>query len=278
MLRGEHGVMFGRRFPLLPSATVTGHVIYAGGAVPAIRPDLALGSRVVATAHHAAFTEINVLHDNVSCLANETPDEVALLARLGAVAQNAVRLVEPNPPKSGLIFGLGLLGQIVLRTAHLAGSSSLSACDPHGNRRAAAEKVNGVATFDLGDPLPTADAVFIVCTGEVAIRCGLSAAAESGTIVLVGAGVAPVTVDLGRHVFRRDVRIIGAHERFADVRPGRRDNLFAAGLHFISNSRFDPADLGIEQISARDLAAAYSNLLLEKDRYIGLAVYWSAGD
>lgn len=274
LLHGNGEVMHGRAFPFQPSATITGEIVAVGKAVSSIRPDLDIGVRVVAKGTHSAFVQVDILRDSICALSDDFLDEHALISRLGRVALKAVQKVGMVGEKSVLVVGLGLVGQLVLRAAYATGHAPLFGCDPHQNRLACAACVPGVHLVASGTPMPMVDIVFMACPGGEAVNHALTATNEGGKLVLVGAGTRPVVLDVGHHVFRRGVNIIGAHERFSESIVISDQCLFSDGMDFLSMGEIGTDGLISEGVNIDESGDTYKQLIFDKDRYVGAYLNW----
>lgn len=275
LLRGNGPKISGRKFPFVPNATITGTVIEVGEAVSSVRPDLTLGIRVVAKGQHAAYQTFNVLSKPICIVPAILPDDIVLLGRLSQIAHYAVELIDRSPSRSVLVIGLGLVGQLILRAAAIFGHGPLFATDPHPNRLASAEKTSATTFLAPQSPTTATEAVFVACANPNAIREGLNFTTSGGICVIAGAGTGETPVDIAKHVFRRGVRLIGAHEQFVPNRSQISKCTFTDGLNMLSDDCFTIDGLELKSINVDSAPAAYNTLQSRKDDYIGIVIKWT---
>ena len=114
-----------------------------------------------------------------------------------AVALQATRRADVRRGDDVIVFGGGMIGQCIARTARMQGAGSVVVCETLEERRLLAE-ASGFETVDpAGDTAPTEfnrsfDAVGITPTAAAAIR----SVVKGGTVCFVGLGVPEVSVAL----------------------------------------------------------------------------------
>ncbi len=271
-LRGDAREMFGRDFPIVPSTSVVGRVVGVGAAAIALHPDLTIGSRVVCRGNHSSFQLGDVLLQEFCTLPDGFSAEAALLTRLTSVAAYATKVGGIGESQSALVIGLGLVGQLLVRTLKVLNPTiKLTAVDTHASRiNQALPHIE--AMHSSSEPV---DTTFVACSSAQAIEIALNATKDCGKVVLAGAGVGALSFDLGRHVFRRGIQIAGAHERFS-LTKGRFNGL-ADALQLLSNPKFDVANLISEVWQLSRVQELYERRLAEKTSYTGIAIGWKSG-
>ncbi len=114
-----------------------------------------------------------------------------------AVALQATRRAEVLPGEDVIVFGGGMIGQCIARTARMEGAGSVVICEPLADRRHLAE-ASGFETIDpASQSEPTGfarafDAVGITPTATASVR----SVVKGGTVCFVGLGVPEVTLPL----------------------------------------------------------------------------------
>lgn len=106
-----------------------------------------------------------------------------------------------------LVFGAGLTGLSAAAIAADAGAS-VTVVDPNPERRAFAQRFGGIAVTSATKPSD----IVIETSGRAATEA-IAAAADGGTVVLIGGGTHPVPVELdAEDTARRLLTITGVHD------------------------------------------------------------------
>jgi 2-desacetyl-2-hydroxyethyl bacteriochlorophyllide A dehydrogenase len=139
---GTHWAVYAR-YPFTPGYSAVGRVVAAGPGVG----ERWVGQRVAAWAPHAA-TSVVPVHALRALEYDEIPDEQATLFALGETALNGVRRSEVRLGEAVAVFGLGLVGQLVVRLCRLTGARPVLAVDPAPDRRALLPCDPGIVPID----------------------------------------------------------------------------------------------------------------------------------
>ncbi|MBN2311571.1 MAG: zinc-binding alcohol dehydrogenase, partial [Candidatus Hydrogenedentes bacterium] len=147
-------------------------------------------------------------------LMTPVPDSVsdgqAAFAAVGSIALHGVRMGDVRLGHTVLVTGLGLIGQLAVRIARLAGAARVLATDPSAPRLDMALDA-GAVPLDT-DP-GAAVQVAIECSGHpAAIRDCIRLVADEGVVVLLGCPHRPVELDLYTDFQKRQLRLVGAYQ------------------------------------------------------------------
>ncbi len=124
-------------YPIYPGYSSVGEVIAVGeGCDPSL-----LGKKVASAVSHQKYeafpaTHISVLADNID------PDD-AVFQTLAVVALASIRVAKIEPGETAVVFGAGLIGQLVARLAKIAGAVNVIIADVSENRLKYAPKEKG---------------------------------------------------------------------------------------------------------------------------------------
>ena len=204
-LAGSYG------FPIKYGYALAGRVLDAGPDVES----LASGDPVFV--HHP--------HQDVFVVPAETPvrlpdDFDPLLGIFAANLETALNVVHDTPLRLGettLVFGQGVVGQLVTRLLTLSGVRVL-AVDPLKKRRELALAGGAHAAFEPGEDLGVrigratagrgADVAVEASGSGVALQAAIESVAHEGTVMVVSwYGTKPVSLALGGHFHRGRVRL-----------------------------------------------------------------------
>ena len=268
------------RFPIRPGAGLTGEIVQVGDAVMGVRPELRPGERVFIRQRHQAYAKCNALSDCIYVIPDDLTDEAMLLARQAIIGIYAVKVAGIGLGTSVHVIGLGVIGQLIVRLAVIAGARPVSAMDHHKNRRYVAASQRVVQVEPPSDnPSNEFDVVLVACGSASAITQGLEMTAIGGALLLVGGEMGTISLDLTERVFRRNVRIIGAHEIGA-VGPPRGSpaewaNLLDLPVRLIRDGSLNVEGLITHYIAPSKLEPAYQMFHNDKNECIGAVIDWS---
>ena len=183
--------------PLPLGYSAVGDVVEVGAG---LEGKFQVGQRIaIAGAGLANHAELNNVPENLCALVPEdVNDEEACFGTIGAIAMNAVRLVEPQLGDVIAVIGAGLVGQLAAQFADLAGCRVV-VLDYNPERLKLAKYAGAELTINLGDGDPTAaimnlsggrgcDGIVIAAATDSSapFNTAASIARDKGTISLVG--------------------------------------------------------------------------------------------
>jgi len=116
-------------------------------------------------------------------------EEGSFVEPLGCVVRS-MRKAAPIADRSVLVMGSGLAGLLHIKVARALGASKIIAVDTNEHRLRAAEQAGAKQLIRAGDPLPTADRVFI-CTGSAAASVKALECVSRGGHILFFAAAGP---------------------------------------------------------------------------------------
>jgi 2-desacetyl-2-hydroxyethyl bacteriochlorophyllide A dehydrogenase len=205
-----------------------GEVVAVGGAVS----EYATGERVVTNALHQSHWLVDLDADPpvgsqsplwyIDRLDPAIPGEQGGFVTLGDVALHGLRRAQPQIDQSAAVIGCGLVGQLVIQLARVAGMHPVIATDLV-ERRLERARISG-ATHLVDSGASDAAAAVREITGDGAetvfpcapvpstLQTALEMAAKRGTVSLVASipGIARIT--LQDELLRRELTIIGTYE------------------------------------------------------------------
>lgn len=168
--------------------------------VVAVGPDVsgfAVGDRVFSPTPHRTECLLNVEDCEVMKLAPTTRPEDAIMLSLATVAFTGIQDAEIKLGDIVVVFGGGMVGQLVVQQAFLRGAGRVFLVEPNEGRRKMAESKGPVETIDpraghpgaqifqrLGKTYPD---VVIECSGVVkALNDAIATSGVAGTVVAMG--------------------------------------------------------------------------------------------
>ena len=219
---------FGPQSYGLPEGTPRANIGYmAAGRVEAIGAGVTafrVGDRVTTSAPHASHALVDVTPTAaIEPIPDGVSDETAGFVALGDVALHGVRRAQLQIDQSVVIFGLGIVGQLVLQFARLSGAHPLIAIDLVDERLELAKKSgathiinptreNVVARVKEITGGAGAEAVFHCAQAAAILQTAMECAADRGTVVLTGSPPGTATVRLKEELLRKELTLSGTYE------------------------------------------------------------------
>ena len=273
-------------YPANPGYSHVGRIVALGSGVTTLKP----GDRVASRSSHAAHVVAKAAHCHP--LPAHLTDEEAAFCQLLAIALQAVRKTRLEVGEGCAVLGVGLVGQLALQVARMAGALPTIAVDRVDGRLRLAQRLGadyclpadgateGIRTLDN---LMAGAPVVIEATGNpTALDSACRIAARGGRIALLGSTRgATESFDFYKQVHKRGITLIGAHISTtyrAAAAPGwwtQHDEQRTA-LRLLAAKRVDVAPLISHRVSSADAAAAYQLLAHWNLDAIGIIIDWTA--
>ena len=285
------------RFPVRPGYSFVGVVEQVGAVVTAVQP----GDRVATQKGHASHALVDLSERPAGKTGHRAPeylqvvpagltDEQATFAVLGSVAMHGVRKAAVALDESVVVMGQGVVGQLTLQLARLAGGRPVIGVDLVATRLAAARANGADAVINAA----TEDVIAAVerITGGRGVDIGcectntprtfptlLRIAAVGGRIVIVGSLPGTVEISLFDELQRKELTIIGAFQPSAPLLPHHtfpwtqsRNRLGI--LELIAAGRLKVDNLITDVVSATEAPAAFARLAHGPAAWLGVILDW----
>lgn len=272
------------KYPAAAGYSLVGRVARIGSGVTAFK----LGDRVASRSRHAA----HVLAKAAEChpIPSAVTDEGAAFFQLLAIALQALRKTRLEVGEGCAVLGLGLVGQLALQVARIAGALPTVAVDKDEGRLGLAERLGAdfcLRADDAADQirsiqgLEAGPPVVIEATGNpAALESACQIAGLGGRIALLGSTRgASESFDFYRQVHKRGITLIGAHISTtyrAAAAPGwwTQPDEQRTALRLLSARRVNIAPLITHRFPSADAAAAYELLRRWDPGAIGMVIDW----
>lgn len=273
-------------FPRILGYSSSGIVEEVGEKVISVQP----GDRVaMCWSVHSGY---NILEENR--LVKIEDDRLSMQEAAGAFITTfplaAIRKTRLEIGESVLVMGLGLLGQIGVKLARLAGAVPIVVADPVKERREEAIKNGADYAFDPWEAGFSEKVKTVthgganVCIEVTGVGSGLDGAldcmARFGRVALLGCTrSSDFTIDYYRKVHGPGITLVGAHTMARpahESHPGwftHRDDMKAA-LKLMSGGRLNLAEMIKETHSPDECTAVYTRLVQDKNFPIFVQFDW----
>lgn len=273
------------RFPFVPGYDHIGEVVEVG---PEVDPAWQ-GRRVASYAAHAAFVlgrpaSLRPVH-------REVPDEEAAFFTLAEIAMNGVRRGQVTWGETAAVYGLGLLGQLVVRLCRLAGAALVVGVDVAASRLALLPRLPRVLGLDpAAGPLPArledlnhgrlADVVFELTGNPEAIPGEFALLRRQGRMVLLSSPRGPTPLfDFHDLCNSPSYTIIGAHN---SSHPGQAtaDQPWTQPRHaelffdLVAAGELEIAPLISHRLPFSEAPGIYTALRADRSQAMGVILTW----
>lgn len=212
-----------KRFPL--GYITVGTVLESGQGMESFK----VGDRVFAFGNHGTHwvTETEELFDDpiyIQHITRDISDEQAAMSRLGDVALLAIRKAELQIDEKVAVFGVGVVGQLIVSFARLSGAYPIIAIDLDKSRLELAKISGATHTIDAGrDDAPEIVKELTNGGAQTVIHANrdpdvlddcMRAAANRGKVILAGSAPGKAKIGLQVDLMRRSLDIRGVGDPY----------------------------------------------------------------
>lgn len=272
----------GVEYPYYPGYAGAGRVLMVGDRASRFQA----GDRVAGGMgfFHASLNTLN--EGQVVAVPDGVTMAEACFAQLGVIALQGVRRARLQPGESVAVLGPGLIGQIAIQLAAVAGAYPITAIASSGRRLPLARDHGAHVALDLsqaGDALEHVEAdVTIEATGNpAAIHNAIRCTRPGGRIVLLGSSRGLTKeIDLDR-IHRADLTLIGAHvmslpreERWAGWWPEHQERQVVMQLMAPGDRRLVVGGLITDEILPSEPELFYRRLVQGDRSILGAIFRW----
>lgn len=277
-------------FPCVLGYNCAGEVVAVGSKVSKVR----VGDRAVV--YWSKHSNYNIVEENqvVKIEDDNISYEEAAISFIATFPLAAIRKVRLEIGEALLVMGLGILGQIAVKLARVAGACPVIACDPVKARREEALKNGADYAFDPFDK-DFAEQVKKVSNGGVqtaievtGVGAGLDETLDCmkrfGRVALLGCTRnSNFSIDYYNKVHSPGIALIGAHTNARARQESTHGNYthiddIQAVLKLCALGRLTLKDIVKEMHNPRDCAKIYERLVNDKNFPVGVQFDWRGID
>ena len=276
----------GKLFPRYLGYNCAGEVVKVGSQVTSV----AVGDKVVV--YWSTHSNYNVVNEEQVVKFDETKVsfEDAAVSFISTFPLAAIRKVKLEIGESLMVMGLGILGQLAVKLARVAGACPIIACDPVKERREEALRNGADYAFD---PLEKdfAKQVRAVSDGGVktaievtGVGAGLDETldcmAEFGRVALLGCTrSSDFSIDYYNKVHFPGITLVGAHTHARAKQESSHGNYthnddIKAVLKLCGGGRLTLKDIVKETHIPKDCGEVYARLVSDKNFPVGVQFDW----
>lgn len=273
------------KYPFTPGYANVGTVLAVGPGVTAFAP----GDRVASRARHQQYAIADVAR--AARIPDNIPDEHAAFHAIACIVQNGIRAARQDLGDAVAVVGLGLLGQLAVQYARVAGARAIVAVDPVESRRALAlahGATHAADSIDNARPVlhdvtaaRMADVVYEVTGHPAALAPACSLLRRLGTLQLLGTTGDTRQQHLPGDFVARGLRIVAAHDTTppaaaTDHAYWTHPHMAAYFFTLLSRGSMRVADLVTHRFPATEAPRAYDLLINSPQNAMGVIFDWTA--
>jgi threonine dehydrogenase-like Zn-dependent dehydrogenase len=268
----------------------TGKVIAIGSGVDTFK----VGDRVVTSHSHASHHLVDLdsplpqpryilpIPDGVS-------DHAAGFATLGDVALHGIRRAGLQIDESVVVQGAGIVGQLSIQLARIAGAYPIIATDLQPDRLALATKSGATHVIDVSKENPVkrvweilggSGAQTVIHASPIAaiLQEAMEMAGMRGKVIITGSAPGTATIGMQVELMRRELSIIGNYEVGIDTPvaywPWSRTRNRQAVLRLLGSGQMHLDDLVSHVYPAHEARAMREMMVGGKEQWMGVALNW----
>ncbi len=272
-------------YPFFPGYSNVGKIIKVGEAVS----EEWLGKRVLTMAHHEKYA-VRKANESLIVIPDNVESEEAVFGTLGTVAMASIRAAKIRPGDTVVVYGAGLVGQLVARLAKISGALNVFVTDVSDYRLsmlpddAGFYKIN-TTKEDVVEALgkygrkELARIVFETTSVPSLIEKELLCLQKRGYLIITSSPKGKSTIDF-EYCSRNGLTIIGAHNFAIHTPVGtpydpwtrREDTLYF--LDLLSKKEISLTKTITHKESYKNAIEMYQMLVKDRTQALGVMLYW----
>lgn len=269
------------KYPHRPGYAAVGRVEECGGSVDVLKP----GDRILYLGRHETWSVLQARESIWVRAPADLPADRLLFARLIQIAATGPFCLRARPERV-VVLGAGLIGILAAQVLRAQGVERVVVQDVNAARLALAARCG--LRCALGEGLSLAaslrelgaepDAIIEATGVPGLVPAALAAVRRRGDVVLLGSSRGSAEIDLYKHVHRKGLALIGAHEAMlpdrAPPESPSRQGLLEQAVGWLCEGAIGVEGLVTDHVQPGDLPATYERISADKNA-LGVIVAWS---
>ena len=274
-------------FPRQPGYNCVAKIIVVGEGVSA---DL-IGKHFQTSMKHRKYFVLNAGEtDKYRFVPEGVDDKTAVFSNMGTITMASVRMAQLRPGDVCVVFGAGIIGQMVARLAYICGAAKVIVCDVSDLRLSKLPKQPGMigvnsAKCDIKDVIRQnnngrlADVVFETTSVGALAQQEIECLEPFGKLVVTSSPKGRSTIDLD-YCNRRCITVMGVHNVVYHRAGGTNANRWTSArdnelmLELMHQKRLTTAEMVTHEVSYRDAVAVYEMLMADRTQALGVNLLW----
>ena len=273
-------------FPRSLGYNCAGEVVAIGSRVTSVK----VGDRAVV--YWSTHSNYNIVHENqvVKIESENVSYADAAVSFISSFPLAAIRKVKLEVGESLMVMGLGILGQLAVKLARVAGACPIIACDPIAERREEALRNGADYAFN---PFDTYFAEQVKAVADVGVQTAievtgvgagldetLDCMAKFGRVALLGCTrSSDFSIDYYKKVHCPGITLVGAHTNARAMQESSHGNYthnddIKAILKLCALGRLRLKDIIKEVHNPADCHTVYTRLVNDKNFPVGVQFDW----
>ena len=275
-------------FPLEPGYSNIGKIIAVGKNVS----ENLIGKRMLTLAHHTKYYTIDMNdYQQTMIVPDGVKSEEAVFGIIAQITMGSVRISGIRPGDACVVYGAGLIGQLVARLAKCAGSTRVFVCDVSDLRLSKLPddpcfiKINSakenVAEIVKANTVNNEGAAVVFETTSCPSLVGeeIACLEKRGKLIITSSPKGKSLVDLD-YCNRMGISIIGAHnfavhtqcEVYGDPWTRRRDSEYF--LELLDKKQITSAEMITHRCSYEKVVDMYNMLMADRTQALAVNISW----
>lgn len=274
-------------FPRLPGYNNVAKIVAVGEGVSY---DL-IGKHIHSGVNHVKYFTLpaNDL-EKYQVIPEGVEDKEAVFSTMGIITMASIRMAELRPGDVCVVYGAGIIGQMVARLAYVCGASKVVVCDMSDLRLEKLPKLPGMIAVNSGkcdvkevimanNNGRLADVVFETTSVGALVQQEIECLERFGKLVVTSSPKGRSTVDL-EYCNRRCITILGVHNVVYHRTGGNNANRWTSGednnfmLELMQQKRLTTAEMITHETSYRNAVSMYDMLMADRTQALGVNLIW----
>lgn len=263
------------KYPFHPGYCGVGRVVELGEGVK----NVAVGDRVSVWSGHQQYGVAPAVR--AVRVPEGVSDEEAAWCPMAEIAQHGFRKADVQLGETVVIVGMGILGQLTVQYARLAGAGEIIAIDPAALRLEMARKNGATRALAVGAGEAEeavkeitggamADVLFDITGHPLVFAAAHQLLGDNGRMVLTGDTGSPEQQHMTSQFIQKNLTVMGAHQRTAAKSAWHHARMGALFLKYLQRGQMNVKDLITHRFPVRKAPEAYALLMARREEAMGV--------
>lgn len=274
-------------FPRRPGYNNVAKIIAVGEGVD---PSM-IGKRIHSGGKHAKYFTMKA--DDTAryrFVPDGVEDKTAVFSAMGNITMASIRMAQVRPGDVVVVFGAGIIGQMLTRLAFICGAAKVFVCDMSDLRLSKLPKLPGITAVNSGkqniadvvkenNDGRLADIVFEATSVGKLAQTELECLAPFGKLIITSNPKGRSTVDFD-FCNRRCITICGVHNPMFHRSGGTPANRWTSAadnvlmLELMRQQRLTTAEMITHEVSYKEAVSMYEMLMADRTQALGVNLIW----
>lgn len=273
-------------FPRKPGYNNVAEIVAVGEGVSA---EL-IGKHVHSGQKHVKYFTFKADDPAYSVVPEGVEDKEAVFCTMGTITMASIRMAQIRPGDMVVVYGAGIIGQMVARLALICGASKVLVCDMSDLRLEKLPKLPGMIAVNSGkcdikeavrevNNGRLADVVFETTSVGALAQQEIECLESFGKLVITSSPKARSTVDL-EYCNRKCITILGVHNVVYHRTGGHNANRWTVPednklmLELLRQKRLTTAEMITHETNYKDAVSMYEMLMADRTQALGVNLIW----